>query len=521
MRLSNKIGVFVIVGGMVFVRAQAMADVVLIAPTFDQNAPWPDDNVLDQNKEMAQFFRAKESLFKQDWEGARTGLEQYLSDYPAGRLVDEALYWLAQCLNRLSKAEKDASQMIALKEEAVRRINELTDRFSKSLWVNDALALRDGISRDLVLFGRPEFKLYLNAAEQENRESYRYVSVATSISQLTKEAAFPILLRICESDLSPAVRKTAVFLLGKDYRLDAIPFLQAVSINDPDESVRSEAVSVVDRIRMSLVPVQLNYYAFRSRLIDSSEYARIAENKVNIFTLPHGITGEENAQESIRAFLGDKLREISFIGLHERDLNYFGSSSEVWHFFGDFYGFNVVNSDLKKQPSRIIGTVRINDRNSKMKYGQPFSVDAHEDKLIVMRRGESLAMILLQFEAQAGSRPEAMNRLRESAKNIETMASKIIPTTFVNLLGCKVQSTRSYWPLPERSKGDLLDLGQAKAEIPGTGGTWILDGQLLCNIKARLFIGRQFTLTDPQGKIVAKGALVEVPANSPNTYRIK
>ena len=438
MRLSNKIGVLVIVGLASFAQTQPLADVLLIRQAFGQNTSWADDSVTDQNKEMALFFKAKESLFKQDWQGARTGLEQYGRDFPDGRFADEALYWLAQCLNRLSKADLDTGRMFALREEAVRRINELVEWFSKSRWVNDALVLRVGISRDLVLFGRQEFRAYLNAAEEEKRESYRDLSIARSISELTKEAAFHILLRISKIDPSAAVRKKAVFLLGQDYRLDVIPLLQAISINDPDKSVRSEAVSVMDRIRMSLIPVRLNYYAFKSRLIDVSEYGQIAENKANLLTLPHGITGEENIQEFIKAFLGDKLKEISFMGLHEGDLNYFGSSSEVWHYFGDF-GFNVVNSALKKEASRITGTVRIDDRRSKMKYDQPFSVDAREDKLIVMRRGEDAAMVLLQFEAQAGFQPEGMNRLRESMKNVETMASKIYRTTFVNLLECKVQ----------------------------------------------------------------------------------
>ena len=42
---------------------------------------------------------------------------------------------------------------------------------------------------------------------------------------------------------------------------------------------------------------------------------------------------------------------------------------------------------------------------------------------------------------------------------------------------------------------------------------------LLCDRKARQFIGRQFTLTDPQGKVVAKGAYIEVPADNPQSYR--
>jgi hypothetical protein len=81
-----------------------------------------------------------------------------------------------------------------------------------------------------------------------------------------------------------------------------------------------------------------------------------------------------------------------------------------------------------------------------------------------------------------------------------------------------IQTTQNY---PRPSKLAFIDLAIAEAEIPGSGGKWILTGQLLCDQKARIFIGRQFTLTDPSGKVVAKEALIEVPADNPQAYRIK
>ena len=87
----------------------------------------------DQSKEMVQFFKAKESLYKQDWAALKAGLERYLQDYPAGSLTDEALYWIAESLYRLSKNEVDADKMMSLRVEAVNRINDLVGRFRQLL----------------------------------------------------------------------------------------------------------------------------------------------------------------------------------------------------------------------------------------------------------------------------------------------------------------------------------------------------------------------------------------------------
>ncbi len=123
-----------------------------------------------QNKEMTQFFKAKENLFKQDWAAAKTGLEQYLKDYSEGRLRDEALYWIAVSSNYLSKAATDSGRMIALREEAVQSLTSLIDGFSGSFWTKDALLLRKEICRDLDYFGFSHYRAYLNPAEEKERE---------------------------------------------------------------------------------------------------------------------------------------------------------------------------------------------------------------------------------------------------------------------------------------------------------------------------------------------------------------
>lgn len=482
--------------------------------------PGGDDVITDQNKEMSQFFKAKEELFKQDWAGAKVGLEQYLEDYPSGRLVDEALYWIAQCSNRLSKAETDSGRMIALREEAVQSLTRLVGDFPKSFWLNDALTLRTEICRDLDHFGFSQYRAYLDSDQEKERESYRHISVHNSFREVNREAARPILYNLAKTDPSPQVRITAIFLLGQYERDSAIPFLQSLALTDPEESVRKEANEIVRRIRMNQIPVRLNVYCFTSYLDSLSNGAFFPENAINLFSLSHNAPGTEMAEENIERFADGKIGELKSYNanryVNDMALEYFGRFSEFSHGFGENkFFFNFVNPDLIKEQTRIKGTLRVDDQLTKTKLERPFIVDAQHDVLAVLRHDKKLSMLLFQFE----NSPETRLTSAEISKESTTPIHK---TTFQNLLDCAVissaivQKTRA-----NRADDDTLDLGPARAEIPGAGGKWVLEGMLLCDRKARQFIGRQFTLTDPKGKVIARGAYIEVPADNPQAYKVK
>jgi len=481
--------------------------------------PVPDGNAVsdDQNKEMTQFFKAKENLFKSDWAAAKAGLEQYLRDYPSGRLQDEALYWIAVASNYISKVATDSGRMIALREEAVQSLTRLIDGFPGSFWTRDALVLRKEICRDLDNFGFSQYRAYLNPAEEKAREHSRNIGVLGSLQELDRGAALPILYNLAKTDPSEQVRIVAIFLLGQNERDTAIPFLQSLALNDPDESVRREAEAVIGRIRMNRLPVRLAAYFFEANLGDRSDEDRFPENEIKLFDVPSGLTGAQAAEESIMRFSNGKFGVLESRNagriVNDRALEYFGRFSEYSWAGGNDFSINFLNSDLKKEPARISGMLRVYDRLTKDRKERPFVVDARHDVLAVLRRGEKLTMVYFQFENFPDTRLTSREISRESITPIHK-------TTFQNLLDCVVvssaivQKTRS-----EASVGETLDLGSARAEIPGKGGTWILEGMLLCDKKARLFIGRQFTLTDPQGKVVSKGAYIEVPADNPQGYR--
>jgi hypothetical protein len=511
--MLNRLRIFENIAGVLLSVLLAIATYAGQSPLSVSPLPGGEDVITDQNKEMTQFFKAKEELFKQDWAGAKVGLEQYLKDFPSGRLADEALYWIAQCSNRLSRAETESDRMMDFLENAVRRVNDLIDRYPQSLWAADAIALRENAAWHLLTFGRPEYKLYVDPEKLIKTEQARANILETYIGHVTKEAAFPILIGVSRSDPDPAVRGQAFAILSRDYRMDALPFLQAASANDPDEKVRREAASLIQRVRMSMIPVSLNCFAFLVRLSAGIDQAKFALDKPYVFVLPHCNPDDESLRESISKILPLEDLKTNPLVTQKRGLEYFSASILSPPLFGFS---NVVNPDLRKEPERISGMFGRIDPKTKQVIKEPFSVDAERDQLIIINRGGFLEVVLLQFEAAPS---EAINPLRNLKIKPTTSPLEIPSIAETEILNSNVRSLGSKWRPEQLRSSYLFDLGPARAEIPGSGGTWVLEGMLLCDRKARQFIGRQFTLTDPKGKVIAKGAYIEVPADNPQSYR--
>ena len=87
-------------------------------------------------------------------------------------------------------------------------------------------------------------------------------------------------------------------------------------------------------------------------------------------------------------------------------------------------------------------------------------------------------------------------------------------------LGCRVESSRDSWPLDEIAGKGLIDFGKAKAEVPGAGGRWRLEGFLQADTMKKVFIGRNAELYNPSGKLVVKAADLIVPADAPDRYQV-
>ncbi len=507
---------------------------------------WPDFGGRDleklhedyQNKELERFFAAKTHVFKRDWAKARSGLEKYLKDYPQGRMQDEALYWLGMTLNRLSREEKSLKAVVPLKESAIQKLELIIRDFEESLWIDDAKALQVEIAGELFMLGKTEYNKYVQAAvQQDNKtESELKLVALDSLVRMESETAVPTLIDILSKDDDPVVRKQCVRLMGSHYGREVVGALEEAARNDPNTAVRGEAEYWLEKIRVRLIPVELSYYAFATWAFDASLYARTPENRLNRFTLPHGRPGAGRARVAISQFFDDKVKGFGSTGTHRgvsRLYTTLGSgdtSTRISHRINDFQ-LHVVGGSLEKSFDRISGQVFFQDRESGRQFTESFEVNKQQDTLFAMRRGDQLAVMLLQFEnwpppgeetadTEAEDWGETLSQpLRILSKIFGVKDRPVYYSQYSNWMGCKVDTTLQSSGLSDL-QGDKFDFSLSRATIPGPGGDWQLTGYLIGRRDKSQFLGRMATLVDPTGKVVAVADELTVPINDPSKFEV-
>jgi len=462
-----------------------------------------------EEDELEIFLKAKDYVFKRYWRKAKDQLEFYLKKYPSGQLRDEALYWLAQSLNKTSREEVDKDKVIALKEEAFQKLELLIGQYPESVWKDDAEELRVEIAGELALIGRIEYKSliqHIYETEEKTETDLKLIAL-NSLIALEPEAAIPLLKEIIETDKDPQVRKKVVLLLGKTFTKGVITLLEDVSKNDPDREVREEASYWLERVKNLSIPVNLHYYLFSAQLTDPKELKRIPENRMNYYTLPRVKPGdEERAKKEIMNFFNGKISNLLRQSYGEADVLMAMFGSSVYH---KLHGFliNFPTEGCEKAYDHFSGKVRFKDLETGKDYDAPFTADDENETLLAMRRGKDAVLMFLQFESRL--EPE----LEE-----ETEEEPMYSTDFSDVLGCRVLSARKSWESKEQS-ADLIDFGQAKAEIPDKKGIWTLKGYIMMVKKERRFIARRAELTNPEGKVVARADQIIVPIDNPSQYK--
>ncbi|MDH4198460.1 MAG: HEAT repeat domain-containing protein, partial [Candidatus Aminicenantes bacterium] len=116
----------------------------------------------------------------------------------------------------------------------------------------------------------------------------------------------------------------------------------------------------------------------------------------------------------------------------------------------------------------------------------------------------------------AGGRVEAG---QEKPSEPEAVSDANYTVSFNLENGGWIYTTRPSFSIEEFGR-EAVDCGTAKALISGRGGTWILTGRLVLMNKARIIVARDARLMDPEGKIVAQGALMTVPIKQPEKYTL-
>jgi len=472
-------------------------------------------DALYQNKEMDQFFRAKAAVFAGDWPAVRSGMDAYLKDFPAGKMRDEALFWLAGSLDRLARDARDVATAADLKKKAFDLLGRLIKEFPASLWGDDARETQITIAGGLAVLGDEGEQKFLEESVQSKAKNGLEIKKAAlnSIIALNPGTALPVLRNFLSTESEADLRLSAVRLIGAKYRGEAVPILEGVARNDKDPGVRSEAESLLAGIRMSLIPVKISYACFETRLTDPSVYAKVPEGTVARFAVPSGSSGSEAKMKKAigRLFDGRIEFAVSKATMDSDVLDLLGRS-RIAHTIAAFH-IELIADSIAKTINEISGRVRFGEMEA------PFSADLANDAVLAARRGDRQAVMILHMSPK-----EIDENAVEAEKSPRRPTRDFLkPPTYRNAyrtMGIVVYSDRDIDVFDRSSfQSNLFDYGQAVAEMPGPGGTWVLSGQLILLNKERVLVGRMAKLVRPDGTTASAGDEIQVPVANPEGFR--
>jgi len=506
----------------------------------------------DAQQDMDRFFKAKEFVFNSEWSEARTGLESYLKDFPDGRLRDEAFYWLAQSLDRLARKEKSRESVIHLKKEAVDNLRKLIETYPKSLWRDDALALRVAISSTLVLLGEDSYKPLVDEAIRAKGTNERDIKLQAFnlLAELDSATALPILRRAWTSEPDAEVRFRSLGWLMRFPGPEASEILAKIARTDKDERIRSRAASLVELDRQRQIPVRLRYYVYGSRLLDETLFSKFPEKKILTFSLSRSREGDaQSLLNKAAGILGGKLsKPIGSAKGTLRPAMTVNSAITVNNALD--YELWISPEALRTSTDRISGEVRFTHKTSGEKHTASFLVDGKEDKLLAMRSGRNVSLLIFQFVERTASSEEPMaleffpEEPGEELAGVSNYGRLKANSTIMLDEGVKVQTERTYYGLNDFEK-NLIDLENAKAEIPllspgekesrvnealkipskargiqaSFGEPWVLIGDLFYLRDRKKLIGFRSKLINPSREVVAEG-LIELEAGAPAGFKV-
>jgi len=512
----------------------------------------PDNYLILNNfdKETDRFLKAKAYVFKREWETAIGRLEAYLKAYPSGIYKDEALYWLARSLDKLSTNQESLEKVIKGKESAEAQLNTLTRDYQESLWQDDAKILQTKLAEQLH---------FLTGKRGPDVESDNELFNLSNLTEMNDEVVVTALERYLTTQRNKELRKRIVSFLGKHYPDQAADVLNEAAQNDSDQEVRDTASQIIQQIKMEKIPVHLSYLCYSAQIKDENEWKRLPERTPTMFDLPRaGMTNKKNVEKVLKSFFNNRLKDIKLVNasfgglsykynfqfktdfseglalnlLHNEPLNiainkyiqvqpninlkFKDKFNEYLKYFTIYYS-NAMSHDLHgirisplsegliKEYDQISGNACFYDIEKEKEHNIFYTVDEFSDKLLVMRKGDKVALMVLQFD------PEEDDEEKEL----------VYHTKFGDVFGCTVHSSRQNWNMGAMSKTDgVMDFGAAKVEIPDEEGTWRLEGNILSDGKTKRFIGRNATLYNPQNKIVVQAAQIIVPVNNPGKHEV-
>ncbi len=194
----------------------------------------PDDSL---------YRRARETLNRGEYRQAAEQLRSLAQRYPNSRHVSSALYWQAFALYR---AGSDAEL-----RQAIEVLDEQQKRFTNRREDDDVNALMTRVVATLATRGdsRAATRVRERAAQGGPSCDQEDLSVRAealgALVQSDPSAATTLLQRVLarRDECSAPLRRRAVYLIGRDGIGGGVPELTEIAKNDPDLSVRRDAIA--------------------------------------------------------------------------------------------------------------------------------------------------------------------------------------------------------------------------------------------------------------------------------------
>ncbi|MDQ3697875.1 MAG: HEAT repeat domain-containing protein, partial [Gemmatimonadota bacterium] len=206
-------------------------------------APWAPKDQAD-----SLYREARELLNRGDYRRAADLFGQIPARYPRSEYAADALYWQAFALYRIGATDELRAALAALDAQRSRypRASTQTDAATLATRIRGALASR-GDARAAASVERTAGG---NGTSCDKEDLAVRIEALNALGQMDPEAAAPILSRVVgrRDACSEALRKRAVFLLGRRGDETAALTLAEVARSEPDRDVRSDAILWLSRM---------------------------------------------------------------------------------------------------------------------------------------------------------------------------------------------------------------------------------------------------------------------------------
>ena len=187
--------------------------------------PWIDPQAL--------YDQAREAIENSQFDQALQELNQltdpiWVGKDPTNGWGDAALYWKAYSQSKL-----------ALSDEALQTIKELSKQFAKSTWVKDAKALAVEIQQAA---GQPV------SADLQNDEELKLLALR-GIMQSDPEKGLPIIEKMLAGGGTPRVRDRALFVLAQSRSARARDIIANTAKNNSNPELQTRAIRYIGMMR--------------------------------------------------------------------------------------------------------------------------------------------------------------------------------------------------------------------------------------------------------------------------------